>query len=225
MKFSHIIEKLVEENITHTHLEQGRKFEKLTQKILQLAPQFQSQFKDVYLWSEFSDEFGIHQKDTGVDLMAQTHDGQWVAIQCKCFDSDYKLRLADLKGFLGIKSIYDSEGKLVCEIVQSLLFHTCKEVSAEVLKALKQSQNSASLEGKAYDITTWRIWALIGGDLNMIISNHSKFIPKKSSDLIKSKPLRLYKSILCRKITPARGLPWHVVRGKVCWRFILLISL
>lgn len=160
-----------------------------------------------------------------MDLMAQTHDWAVGAIQCKCFDADYKLRLADLKGFLGIKSIYDSERKLVCEIVQSLLFHTCKEVSAEVLKALKQSQNSASLEGKAYGYydledlgIDWRVFEY--DNLQSL-----KIYTKKSPDPIKSKPLRLYKSILCRKITPARGLPWHVARGKVCWQFIPLISL
>src|SRR5215203_3950943 len=65
--------------------EQGAAFERLTQLLLQTQPEYQSKLKHVWLLSEVPQE--IHAKlclpqlDEGIDLVAETHQGTFWAIQ------------------------------------------------------------------------------------------------------------------------------------------------
>ena len=148
MLFEDIIQRIYQDSLSTR--QQGSKFEKLVKKLLQLAPSFNARFADVYLWSEFSDAFGLAQNDIGIDIMARDFDGKWVAIQCKALEPSTSLALADLKNFLGVRTITSSSGKVFCHISQHLIFHTCKDVSQNVFKALQQAQDSTTLEAKAY---------------------------------------------------------------------------
>ncbi len=45
-------------------------------------------------------EFGISAKDTGIDLVAKTHGTEeYHAIQCKCYQPDYRVQKADINSF------------------------------------------------------------------------------------------------------------------------------
>lgn len=65
--------------------DKGDKFEKLMQAYLQTDPKYVTLFSAVWLWNEFPFRKDFWGKDTGVDLVAQTYNGDYWAIQCKCF--------------------------------------------------------------------------------------------------------------------------------------------
>src|SRR5215213_10080815 len=71
--------------------QQGAAFDRLTQLLLQTQPEFQSKLKHVWLLSEVPQEvrakLRLPQLDEGIDLLAETHDRAFWAIQCK-FRSD-----------------------------------------------------------------------------------------------------------------------------------------
>lgn len=64
----------------------GTSFEILMRRYLLSEPRYQDRFKQIWMWTEFPyrHEFGTG-KDTGIDLVAQTKEGEFWAIQCKCY--------------------------------------------------------------------------------------------------------------------------------------------
>lgn len=145
MDFEKIINTLCEN--TQTNVEQGKRFENLIKKILQVDYFLQKEFniKEVYLWNEFSDKFHINRHDFGIDIIILNESDEVIAVQCKAFKPTHTLANGDLKGFLGINTIINNQGKECAKISQALLFHTCKRISTEVEMALEQNAN----EGKA----------------------------------------------------------------------------
>ena len=70
-----------------TEKEKGDRFEDFTQAFLQLSPLYRSQLKSVWRLEEVPP--AVRQKlklpatDKGIDLVAETHKGEFWAIQCK----------------------------------------------------------------------------------------------------------------------------------------------
>lgn len=86
MTFNNILEKYRKYSFSKENL--GTRFERLMQAYLLTDPKYAVLFKKVWLWNDFfaKDDLGGH--DTGIDLVAQTFDGDFWAIQCKCFQED-----------------------------------------------------------------------------------------------------------------------------------------
>jgi superfamily II DNA or RNA helicase len=67
--------------------EKGDRFEDLTKAYLQLAPEYVSKLKHVWLWDEVPAEvrkkLKLPGKDEGIDLVAETHAGEYWSIQSK----------------------------------------------------------------------------------------------------------------------------------------------
>jgi hypothetical protein len=67
--------------------QQGAAFERLTQLLLQTQPEYQLKLKHVWLLSEVPQEvrakLRLPQLDEGIDLVAETHEGTFWAIQSK----------------------------------------------------------------------------------------------------------------------------------------------
>lgn len=177
--FDTTIQKLIhDENVSKTKREQGTLFENLTKKILLTEPRFKNEFKEVYLWNEFNTKFGINSQDTGIDLMALTHNDEWVSVQCKAYDIAHTLTQGDLKNFLGINNISKNNSEIFCELSQKLIFHTCKHTSENIDKALMQaktSQSEARIYG-FYDIANFDIeWESLNLDeLNSLKTQKQK---------------------------------------------------
>lgn len=146
-EFENFIQALIEkENASKSLREQGFIFERLVKRILQIEPRFKNEFKQVYLWSEFNAKFGVG-SDVGIDLMALNHNDEWVSVQCKAYDTNYHLMQTDLKNFLGINTIEGKEASF--EIKAKFVFHTCKNVSDNFIKAINQSKINEN-ECKSY---------------------------------------------------------------------------
>lgn len=88
----------------HSERDKGDRFEKLMQAFLQTDPQFAAQFSKIWLWSDFpsKDEFGSN--DTGIDLVAQTKEGGFWAIQCKCLQAGATIDKPAVDTFLSTSS-------------------------------------------------------------------------------------------------------------------------
>ena len=82
--------------------EYGLDFEKLCKHYLETSPLFKNNLKKVWLWKEWPDRW--KQPEHGIDLVAITHDGDYWAIQAKCFDPIYRVKYDDIDSFLAESS-------------------------------------------------------------------------------------------------------------------------
>lgn len=65
--------------------ERGTLFEKLVLAYLKNEPTYKALYKNVWLLKDVPDEYGIPNKDTGVDLVAEEMNGNLVAVQAKFY--------------------------------------------------------------------------------------------------------------------------------------------
>lgn len=71
--------------ISFSEKDKGERFERLMKAYLLTDPKYADKFKKVWLWNEFVGRKDLGGGDTGIDLVALTNDGDYWAIQCKCY--------------------------------------------------------------------------------------------------------------------------------------------
>lgn len=74
--------------ISFNERDKGDRFERLMQAYLKTDPKYAYLFKSVWLWNEFPGKLDLGGSDTGIDLVALTHEGDFWAIQCKCYQEE-----------------------------------------------------------------------------------------------------------------------------------------
>ena len=84
----------------------GDLFEQLVKAYLQLEPEYASKLKHVWLYREVPQsvacKLNLPATDQGIDIVAQTHDGEFWAIQCKYRqDNDCSLTWRKISTFTG----------------------------------------------------------------------------------------------------------------------------
>lgn len=87
-----------------TEREKGTYFELLCIKYFKNEPFYADLFLDVQNYNEWAKVQGLSGKDTGIDLVATTKDGEFYAIQCKLYDADRKVTKAEIDSFLSAAS-------------------------------------------------------------------------------------------------------------------------
>lgn len=87
-----------------TERQKGALFEKIMQRWLKSDPRYTSVLKDVWLWEEFPARKEFGGKDIGIDLVARTEEGDYWAIQCKCYDENANIDKAAVDTFLSTSS-------------------------------------------------------------------------------------------------------------------------
>ncbi|RED48806.1 DEAD/DEAH box helicase [Seonamhaeicola aphaedonensis] len=65
--------------------DKGNKFERLMAAYLQTDPKYANKFQKVWLWNEFPGRKNLGGTDTGIDIVALTNEGDYWAVQCKCY--------------------------------------------------------------------------------------------------------------------------------------------
>jgi predicted helicase len=83
MSFQQILEKY--RKFAFSERDKGAKFERLMKAYLLTDPKYADNLKKVWLWEEFPSKQEFGGQDTGIDLVALTHTGDYWAIQCKCY--------------------------------------------------------------------------------------------------------------------------------------------
>ena len=102
MSFNTILEKY--RKISFSEYDKGDRFERLMQAFLQTDPKYAYRFKNVWLWNKFPGKVDLGGNDTGIDLVAMTHEGDYWAIQCKCFQEDSSIDKPAVDSFLSTSS-------------------------------------------------------------------------------------------------------------------------
>ncbi len=80
--------------------DKGERFERLMQLYLQTDPKYSYGFQHVWMWNEFPAKKDFGGKDTGIDLVALTLDGDYWAIQCKCYQESATIDKPAVDSFL-----------------------------------------------------------------------------------------------------------------------------
>lgn len=96
--FSQILEKYRE--TAFSERDKGDRFERLMQAYLQTDPKYAYRFKKVWLWNEFPAKSDLGGSDTGIDLVALTHGGDYWAVQCKCYKETVTIDKPAVDSFL-----------------------------------------------------------------------------------------------------------------------------
>lgn len=102
MTFKEILTKY--RTISFSERDKGDRFERLMQAFLKTYPLYANQFAHVWLWNEFPSKDDLGTFDTGIDLVAVTHDGDYWAIQCKCYNENTSIEKASVDSFLSTSS-------------------------------------------------------------------------------------------------------------------------
>ncbi|MBJ9706408.1 DEAD/DEAH box helicase [Acinetobacter baumannii] len=87
-----------------TEREKGTYFELLCIKYFENEPFYKEEFSKVQTYTDWAKEQGLTGKDTGIDLVATTKDGEFHAIQCKLYDADRKVSKSEIDSFLSAAS-------------------------------------------------------------------------------------------------------------------------
>lgn len=96
--FQQVINRYREQS--HSEADKGNRFERLMQAMLRTLPPYCNELQQVWLWNEFPYRQSISLHDTGIDLVAQTNEGSYWAIQCKCYRAEAKIDKEAVNTFL-----------------------------------------------------------------------------------------------------------------------------
>ena len=97
---SAILDRIREES--RDEAEKGCWFEQLFMRVALQEPEFE--IDDIWRWPDWPERetlTGLDGRDIGIDLVAQRTSGEWVAIQCKCYDDRQALGKEGINKFLG----------------------------------------------------------------------------------------------------------------------------
>ncbi len=82
--------------------EKGRWFENLFMRIARQQAEFE--VDDIWHWQDWPERerlTNLDGRDIGIDLVARRTTGEWIAIQCKCYDERHTLGKGEIDKFLG----------------------------------------------------------------------------------------------------------------------------
>ena len=115
---------------TATEYGKGYEFERLMKQYLSVDPLYKERFTDVYLWREWA---ALHTEydgvDTGIDLVARESNGEYCAIQCKCFAEDTRVTKPQIDSFVAA-----SAAKV---FTKRILVHTGAELGPNVRRTIE----------------------------------------------------------------------------------------
>ena len=95
--FNEVLEKYRQDSISEH--EKGTRFEVLMRNFLLTYPQYRDKFSKIYFWNEFSNE-----PDLGIDLVAETFDGDFWAVQCKFYAQSSTINKSAVDSFISNSS-------------------------------------------------------------------------------------------------------------------------
>lgn len=99
--------------VSFSERDKGDRFERLIQSYLYTDPKY-THLRKVWLWGEFPyrTQFGGH--DVGIDLVAETAEGDFWAIQCKAYREDARITKEEVDTFLSTsgRGFNTGEGEL-----------------------------------------------------------------------------------------------------------------
>ena len=108
----------------------GNEFERLMKQYLSVDPLYKERFTDVYLWKEWAAlRTEYDSVDIGIDLVARESNGEYCAIQCKCFAEDTRVTKPQIDSFVTASA---SE-----VFTKRILVHTGAELGPNVRRTIE----------------------------------------------------------------------------------------
>lgn len=138
-----------------TEKEKGTKFEHLMRSWLRTDPRYSDQLEQVWLWDEFPARDQIGEGDTGIDLVAKTIDGDYWAIQCKCYKEEAKISKQMVDSFIttsGRTFTTDETGETPIAFAHRLWIDTTMAVWSSNAEAAIQNQQPPVSRITLYDL-------------------------------------------------------------------------
>jgi predicted helicase len=138
--------------ISFSERDKGNRFERLMQAYLQTDPRYTAKLKRVWLWNEFHGKSDLGGADTGIDLVAQTFDGDYWAIQCKCYQETATIDKAEVDSFLSTSSRqFKNEQLKTANFSHRLWISTTNKWGSNATEAIK-NQNPPVTRINLYDL-------------------------------------------------------------------------
>ena len=131
--FDTVLDKIRKES--KNKFEQGKRFEVLTKDFFQTDKLYKNRFKKVWLWGEWPDNDG---PDTGIDLVAEEHNGMMCAIQCKCYADDGGLDMKAVSTFLAKAASMKFDNKILVFTGENITSHAEKVLRTSHCAILKK---------------------------------------------------------------------------------------
>ena len=100
-------------SVSFSEKDKGARFERLMAAFLKTSALYSGKIKKVWLWNEFPYRHDISGKDVGIDLVALTVEGDYWAVQCKCWSENAYIDKPAVDSFLATssKSFMDDQGR------------------------------------------------------------------------------------------------------------------
>ncbi len=138
--------------VSHSERNKGDRFERLMQAYLQTDPKYASKFKNVWMWNEFPGKLDLGGGDTGIDLVALTHEGDYWAIQCKCYQETATMDKPAVDSFLSTSSReFKNEKMQTTRFAQRLWISTTNLWGANASEAIR-NQNPPVTRINLFDL-------------------------------------------------------------------------
>ena len=103
--------------------EKGRWFEQLFMRIARQQPEFE--IDGIWRWPDWPGRealTGLDGRDIGIDLVARRTSGEWVAIQCKCYEDRHILGKAEI----------DREGRMMDQAIHNKIVSFIRGAEAKL---------------------------------------------------------------------------------------------
>src|SRR5690554_3594212 len=150
MSFQKILDKY--RKIAFSERDKGDRFERLMQAYLKTDPKYASKFKHVWMWNEFPGKIDLGGGDTGIDLVALTHEGDYWAVQCKCFQEDSLIDKPSVDSFLSTSSReFKNEQMQTTRFTQRLWISTTNRWGSNASEAIR-NQNPPVTRINLFDL-------------------------------------------------------------------------
>ena len=193
--FSEFYQELLKKSIQ----EKGKNFELYFKQIIKeffsKSPKYKSTIEKVYLWSEWKNNWG---QDIGIDLVAQTSDKEFIAIQCKFHTKETKLSKGDLEGLLAVSNKKFNDNGQEKNFTRSYLVTTSQDITTNAEKATENQAISCSiinyndlLEANIY----WDTKKLSSSSLNEELAPYGTFIKEKEQKKLRKYQLQAVESV------------------------------
>ncbi|MCA6392195.1 MAG: DEAD/DEAH box helicase [Cytophagales bacterium] len=150
MNFTQVLDKY--RKISFSEKDKGERFERLMKAYLLTDPKYAHKFKKVWLWTEFPGRNDLGGSDTGIDIVALTNEGDYWAIQCKCYQESSIIDKPAVDSFLSTSSrTFKGEDLKTYSFAHRLWISTTNKWGTNAQEAIK-NQNPPVSRITLYDL-------------------------------------------------------------------------